>query len=316
MLIIVGLVTTWSAALDAQLDLIRFWRSEEGVQAANMTNLVPSMMQGWDADLANPEVQAYINRVGRSSAELYAGFLDRGATYFVTSEVTPLLETAGAQLPVVAPIREELPQPSGFVYFQTPIALMPTVLDEDLQKALEAEGSPNGTDNSLRVVQWAHHDEELVVIPYFGGMISITPFGTPLGAYHWKYGEPLPEKTEARDEMARLLIAFWLLSQQRIAQAHVRQIDRHARRRAVRANFEVPEDGIRVVTLRRLAPEPGAQAEPAEVDWSHRWIVGGHWRQQWYPSVEDHRPVWIAPHVKGPEDKPLVLKDRVYRFSR
>jgi hypothetical protein len=27
-----------------------------------------------------------------------------------------------------------------------------------------------------------------------------------------------------------------------------------------------------------------------------------------------HRPIWIEAYPKGPEDKPLVLKDRIYRW--
>jgi hypothetical protein len=29
-----------------------------------------------------------------------------------------------------------------------------------------------------------------------------------------------------------------------------------------------------------------------------------------------HERVWIAPYIKGPEDKPLVLKDRVQVWRR
>jgi hypothetical protein len=44
--------------------------------------------------------------------------------------------------------------------------------------------------------------------------------------------------------------------------------------------------------------------------------VRGHWRQQWYPSIQDHRPVWIAPHRKGPEDAPMLGGEKVYQWSR
>ena len=42
------------------------------------------------------------------------------------------------------------------------------------------------------------------------------------------------------------------------------------------------------------------------MDWSCRWLVRGHWRQQ--PCGAGHaerRPTWILPHLKGPERKPL-----------
>ncbi|MEV6871666.1 hypothetical protein [Amycolatopsis sp. NPDC051128] len=39
-----------------------------------------------------------------------------------------------------------------------------------------------------------------------------------------------------------------------------------------------------------------------------RW----HWRNQWYPLRGEHRPVWINPHVKGPQDAPLRTGDTVH----
>lgn len=85
---------------------------------------------------------------------------------------------------------------------------------------------------------------------------------------------------------------------------------RAARHRAARAGR--PVDQIRVIDARRshhLTPPQSAGEAPA---WTHRWIVGGHWRQQPYgPGRVQRRPTWIAPHVKGPDDKPLVVKENV-----
>jgi hypothetical protein len=47
-------------------------------------------------------------------------------------------------------------------------------------------------------------------------------------------------------------------------------------------------------------------------EWSHRWVVRGHWREQWYPSEGVHRLIWIEAFVKGPEDRPLIIKDTVF----
>jgi hypothetical protein len=68
------------------------------------------------------------------------------------------------------------------------------------------------------------------------------------------------------------------------------------------------------VTLRRI--EQRHDTGNKLVDWSHRWIVQGHWRNQWYARAGEHRPKWIDPYPKGPEDKPLVLKDKIYRWIR
>lgn len=65
---------------------------------------------------------------------------------------------------------------------------------------------------------------------------------------------------------------------------------------------------------RQYASESEREAEARE--YSHRWIVRGHMRNQPVgprnaEGGQKHERVWIAPYVKGPEDKPLVLKDRV-----
>lgn len=65
---------------------------------------------------------------------------------------------------------------------------------------------------------------------------------------------------------------------------------------------------------RQYASESERQAEARE--YSHRWIVRGHMRNQAVghrnaKGGQQHERVWIAPYVKGPEDKPLILKDRV-----
>jgi hypothetical protein len=77
---------------------------------------------------------------------------------------------------------------------------------------------------------------------------------------------------------------------------------------------------VRCVTLRREAigshGDVDAISEKGQVNWSHRWLVPGYWGNHWYPSLGEHRYIFHAPHIKGPEDKPLVLKDTVYAWRR
>ena len=77
--------------------------------------------------------------------------------------------------------------------------------------------------------------------------------------------------------------------------------DRATRRAAERAGF--PERTVTVVHLRRS----GAPHERlgGSANYSHRFIVSGHWRNQWCPTLNAHRQTWISPYVKGPADKPL-----------
>lgn len=88
---------------------------------------------------------------------------------------------------------------------------------------------------------------------------------------------------------------------------------RFTKRRMQRAKIE--PGGITVVTLRKRKQHHEGESNP--VDWQNRWMVSGHWRNQWFPSLQSHRQIWINQYVKGPEDKPLVIKEgRAWNFVR
>lgn len=301
---------TWSAALDAQLDLLRFWRSPEGMSTGNMVNVLPALHQGLvDFDtLTDPDNRAQVNEIGRKTAEEFADALDRGATYWVADEVVELLKVAGPTLPPATLRADDLPHPAGFVWFEHPIILPPP-------QGLP-EGAPEIGPDHIQVMQWFAGDDHVRVVPYFQQVLHVTRYGTPIGAVTWNFGEPAPADTPAKAVLAQTMVAFWFLSQQRVVVTRRRAVSRPARRRAERAHFQIAEDGIQVVTLRRAQREHEETTSPVEVEWASRWLVNGHWRQQWYPASEEHRPLWINPYVKGPDGAPLVLKDRVYRFAR
>ncbi len=88
--------------------------------------------------------------------------------------------------------------------------------------------------------------------------------------------------------------------------------------RAERRRF--PEENaqalVNYVTLRRRQYESRehGSGESASREYSIRWIVSGHMRAQWYPSLEAHRLIWIAPYVKGPDSAPL--KQTIYKVVR
>lgn len=91
---------------------------------------------------------------------------------------------------------------------------------------------------------------------------------------------------------------------------------RAARREAQRVGLEDPST-VQVIELRRPRSRPQEHEElGSQREWSHRWIVGAHWRNQWYPSEGRHKQILIPAYVKGPDDKPLIHKRRVFNFDR
>jgi hypothetical protein len=97
---------------------------------------------------------------------------------------------------------------------------------------------------------------------------------------------------------------LWRLMQQTIATRTQHDPSKPVRKRAKRANVDARK--ITVIRLRR--PTSAGSDEHRSVEWSHRWLVGGHWRQQWYASIGAHRQIWISPYIKGPDDAPLDVR--------
>ena len=87
-----------------------------------------------------------------------------------------------------------------------------------------------------------------------------------------------------------------------------RSLRRHSQR------IQLPISEIMVVELRRKTQpsEPSGERR----NFSHRFIVHGFWRSQWYPSLGMHRQKYIADYVKGPDDAPLIIKKRVWQWDR
>ncbi len=133
--------------------------------------------------------------------------------------------------------------------------------------------------------------------PSADGRCQVAWFFTPiLLESQTLYGRNLAELAAA--------MAFMKL---RIASVERRLPPRHVRRQLERAGASAPD--IRIVTLRRKEnKEPGGSRD---VQWSCQWIVGGHWRNQWYESRQEHEPVYIVPYLKGPKDKPLRVPRKV-----
>jgi hypothetical protein len=124
------------------------------------------------------------------------------------------------------------------------------------------------------------------------------------------------EKIPERLDVARTLVATWLLMGQTIVSERVERTHPAERRRLARRGD--PTGDVRYVALRRLTRGPDGEAAESRRPGSrhHRWWTRGHWRNQWYPSQDRHRPIWISPHVRGPEGAPLLHRETVHTLRR
>lgn len=130
-------------------------------------------------------------------------------------------------------------------------------------------------------------------------------------ALTWGNALYVDQEPDAAVPALRDLQAFWRLGREFIVEPE--RAPRAQRRQAQRAKVVNGE----YVTVLRLRRHVRVAAEVAATrDWSCRWIVRGHWRNQWYPSLGEHRQRYVAPHIKGPPDKPLQVSDRAVEFVR
>jgi hypothetical protein len=127
------------------------------------------------------------------------------------------------------------------------------------------------------------------------------------------FGECYPEDLAGRPmyEMFMRFLAF--LNSPYIPKAE-EAVSRQARRWTERLDApDLLRGGVRFLVLRRQAKER-ADGGGEGMQYSHRWLVSGHFRNQFYPSEDTHKVIWIAPYVKGPDGAPL--KEKVFRVSR
>lgn len=301
----------WSKALDVQLDLIRWWDSDASQGNAFALPSVVTKEMGdesirlVDRPPTDPERIAHGQKLldmAERLTRIQRHSIRHAVTYWVSAEMSRFLTHAQQDFPDL-PLRwDEVSGPSGFILFE---------------ESLEFTGDLNGEPATRRF-------ESL----HWSSLGGYGDEGQEDFAILIELREPGDAEPEANslmgggfyttDTVQKTLRAFWALTRQRIALPSRRRVDRPTRRRAERATFQLPEDGaISVVDLRRPDRKPVADAaEERMVEWSHRWIVSGHWRNQWYPSEEMHRPKFIEAYEKGPESAPLILKDRVYRVIR
>lgn len=316
----------YSDALELRTELEEWWRSDGGQHFS----------RGWS------EARGKETLGGRAMTPLVGdieiGKLATAAPFFVTNEMVDLLEASSKTFPATEFRREDLPVDSGFVLLARPLSFIDVHGKEYSFSAFSwgLAADPHNIDVwgvHLALYIHAAHDPERERL-YRDGR-TFTKFAT-LGLLHetpWSFGRdfndpnqwtvrmdgvtPPPEALTSGLETMRAIHAFFILCWQKIAAPRETLADRAVRRRTQRFMPDRPVPLIRVVTLRRYRePREGDEPVGSSRTYSHQWIVNGFWRNHWYPSENRHKPLWIAPHVKGPKDKPLQVKDSVFVWRR
>lgn len=122
-------------------------------------------------------------------------------------------------------------------------------------------------------------------------------------------------RTDPAEQLLGIVGAAWLLMQQPTVATRQTLTPPPRRNQAVRVT---PPPAVTLIDLRRSPHPTDPDHDPGGGRaYTRRWWVTGHWRQQAVgPGRTQRRPTWIAPHVKGPADMPLIDPDRVTVWRR
>lgn len=249
-----------------------------------------------------------------------------GEVYWVNADMTAVAKAAAHSMPTQTLRVDDLPSRTGFLLYDETIAetrdANATEDDDrsgkpivgftwalgdrrpywDDEHGREANREPDGYTQLVRIQPLS---------PFGAGGPTFVPAESLGHAMSWEIGG---QPANDDHDVAASLLATWTLMQQSLTVSERSTGDRAERRRSARAGL--PSDVLIVRLRRRSVDHYGPEEPEGSVAWSHRWLVGGHWRNQWLPSRAAHRLQWIAGYVKGPASKPLVVKDRVMAWVR
>lgn len=311
--------TPWFSALEAQMDLYKCLG--DPLMEVNAANFFYHLAET-NSLTTSAMAQVYLDKRGyaKNVLEELRGTIGKAPTYYVSPMMCSVIEQNAEEIPNFELRSEDIPAESGFVYFGRPMNWAARDGSPVRIRALawEVLRPMNFEDNKQRVsITWFVHRDE---IPdsiaadknpkwktYTARWIIDTMTLWPVG---WDWSQV--------GEDARAMLTFWLVTNQKIGVPRGLAPDRRLRRQAERT---LPNYGdIRVCYLRKRVPREQDAWEYPDTDggpkYSHRFPVKGHWRNQWYPSEDRHKPIWIAPFIKGPDDAPLIIKDTINVVNR
>lgn len=326
-------------SLDAQLSLIKEYGSHNGIEY--MKAFVTGIFSKGErhAPQVFKDVEEWGAVSGMRMAKDIRDQLNEATTYYVADEMMDLVVAAGTTVPSTPFELDELPSLSGYVELSRPLIVEDTAGQNVTARAfswhieettyVNDQGVPEEDAESLLVVFYSCTDDVEQDVG-LQKMIETHPdawAGMPwYHVIHWipfQFGKdwsPIAEDPPPGNILSWLAFVktFFLLVDQEIATVTKTYPDRGTARRLKREG-KPPEYGqIEVIALRHAHPinENTQISEEDDVHWSHRWMVSGHWRNQWYPKTKKNKPLWIQAHIKGPEDKPLIITDKVFVWKR
>lgn len=263
-----------------------------------------------------------------------------GLPFYWSPRTVELVRAAAVSMPVWTLTRESLPEPHAFFWFDQPLPL-PSVRGKDTAlvaisyTSMTIIGTREGENGeSLQIVKsvvsgesidrtsilfWGRGEGAFNPVPYTS--ILINP-GTTLNEAIADYKDSAilrsdfdEEAWQAYQMKIRYFACCLSFLEQKIVGSRpiLTKVPRAVRRRT--EELKDVEANVNVITLRAYE-QRRKEGDSHPVEWTMRWLVRGHWRQQYYPTENIHKPKWIAPFVKGPSNKPLKVSPKAFQVVR
>jgi hypothetical protein len=283
---------------DVRRRLVEWWNSPEGWRTQEFTHVEGLSILGKVPAFRREKVIA--QTINEEVSRL------RGELFYVNDEMTQL--AAGQRFQYLALQPQDLPAPVGFIYFDRTLG---TYSEES--RTLHVRG-----------ISWGPYVLHGVVEGIWLSFYATydTPEGVPFlydTETFWPFSDGDTRMADAAGERASWLSAAlgaWLfMGVHKEAEIRDEQLPSAIRRRMARA--EMPVDPVRVVTLRKLRPTERDEEKrdgSSGGNFSHRWYSRGYfWEKRRNKNGER---IYCSGSIKGPEDKPLIIKETVNVWRR
>lgn len=276
-----------------------------------------------------PEHASPVNwQFARIIAATHADTLRKSDLYLADPDMCTLVDVAAPTMPDQVLRADDPITPYGLLSFAEPLpdrtGVGITVPIHVLTWALIPAGHPvleeRNTGTSILLTAYVSTAEFAATMgqPVPAGAPRYLPNSSVMWEIGTKIGEvfgevPVNEPTAVPGFYQRVAAAFWTLAKQPLSEtAPAPAPSNKERHRYNRAGIADPGKPVRVVSLRHRGTSSGAQpGQPSGRHVNVRFMVRGHWKRAYRPSVQAHRLVYVAPHVKGPKDAPLLGGEKV-----
>jgi hypothetical protein len=301
-----AVMSLWEKTFEEQMGLWNFWRSRHGQVFG----------QGWmdnytagEKQIPLAEVYPGIAQVGLADFETER--LYKAEPIYVAEEMQDLLDQAIPGFEPEPLLPSDLVTPNGFVIFPRPF-----YVDDIRWRKISWRAAlwssytlyfpgTEPTPGILISMYSLYDDPDDAKYPPEAKNFFIHTRLSLLHLAPWTFGTEIPADDRVRQPL-RQLQCFFRLTMQHITTHDKFPLSRPTKRRAKR--YKMKEKNVTVIRLRRPKSKAEHEGEPMQHD--HRWVVRGHWRNQWFPSLDIHRQIYIHEYIKGPEDKPLRITER------